>query len=54
MLYLIKDSAIDVLGHSKTIVIKICSQENEVLDFLSKPENLKNFKGDIKIEKVVL
>lgn len=54
MLYLIKDSVIDVLGHSKIIVIKICEKETEVLEFLSNPENLKNFKGDIKIEKVIL
>lgn len=49
MLYLIKDKT---LFGIKTI--KICQSEDEVLKYLSKVENLKKFKGDIKIEKVVL
>ena len=49
MLYLIKDKTL--LG-VKTI--QICQTEADVLTYLGKIENLKKFKGDIKIEKVVL
>ena len=34
--------------------VKIAMTEEDVLTFLSNPENLKQFKGDIKIDKVVL
>lgn len=49
MLYLIKDKT---LFGIKTIMI--CQTEDGVLKYLGKIENLKKFKGDIKIEKVVL
>lgn len=49
MLYLIKDKTL--LG---TKTIKICQTEEDVLKYLGQVENLKKFKGDIKIEKVVL
>jgi len=55
MLYLIKDVTTSlVTGHSKSCTMKIVSTEDEVLDYLSQVENLKKFKGDIKIEKVIL
>ena len=54
MLYIIKDVVTELFGYTKTTVIKITQSEDEVLEYLSKPENLKNFKGDIKVEKVVL
>lgn len=54
MLYIIKDVVTELFGYTKTTVIKIVQDENEVLSYLSNPENLKNFKGDIKVEKVVL
>ena len=54
MLYIIKDIVEELFGYTKTTVIKIVQDENEVLKFLSNPENLKQFKGDIKIDKVVL
>lgn len=49
MLYLIKDKR--PLG-IKTIAI--LQSEEEVLKYLSKKENLKKIKGDIKIETVRL
>lgn len=54
MLYIIKDVVTELFGYTKTTVIKIVQDENEVLNYLSNPENLKHFKGDIKVEKVVL
>lgn len=55
MLYLIKDAYTCIItGNTKTRTIHICQNEEEVLDFLSVKENLKKFKGDIKIEKVIL
>lgn len=54
MLYIIKDVITELFGYTKTTVIKIVQDETEVLKFLGNPENLKQFKGDIKIEKVVL
>lgn len=49
MLYLIKDKTL--LG-VKTV--HICTNETEVLQYLKNVENLRKFKGDIKIEKVFL
>ena len=49
MLYLIKDKTMFGIR-----TIKIAQSEDEVLKFLSNVNNLKKFKGDIKIEKVVL
>ena len=55
MIYLIKDvDTCKITGHSKTCTMKVCASEDEVLDYLSIVENLKKFKGDIKIEKVIL
>lgn len=55
MLYLIKDvDTCKITGHSKTCVMKVCSTEDEVLNYLTVVENLKKFKGDIKVEKVIL
>lgn len=55
MLYLIKDiTTCLITGHSKACTMKIVSTEEEVLDYLREVENLKKFKGDIKIEKVIL
>lgn len=54
MIYIIKDVVSDIFGYTKVTVIKTSRDENEVLDFLSSPENLKKFKGDIKVDKVVL
>ena len=54
MLYLIKDETKNMLGQTKCKVIKVCLNENEVMSYLSKKENLKQFNGDIKVERVVL
>ena len=54
MLYLIKDETKNILGQTKCTVIKVCLNENEVMSYLAKKENLKQFKGDIKVERVVL
>lgn len=55
MLYLIKDVYVCPLtGHEIPKTIKIAQSEEEVLKYLSKVENLKKFKHDIKIEKVML
>lgn len=54
MLYVIKDVTVDALGHVHIKVIKILQTDYEVFEFLKKVENLKLFKGDIKIDKVVL
>lgn len=54
MIYIIKDVVNDIFGYTKTTVIKTSRDENEVLEFLSNPENLKKFKGDIKVDKVIL
>lgn len=54
MLYVIKDVRTSKFGNTQVIAIKIAQTEHEVLTYLSKVENLKKFKGDIKIEKVVL
>lgn len=54
MIYIIKDVVSDLFGYTKTTLIKIALTEEDVLKFLSNTENLKQFKGDIKIDKVVL
>ena len=55
MLYLIKDVITNTItGHSKSCTMKICADESDVLSYLSEVNNLKKFKGDIKIEKVIL
>ena len=54
MLYLIKDETKNMLGQTNCKVIKVCLNENEVMSYLSKKENLKQFNGDIKVERVVL
>lgn len=54
MIYIIKDVVSDIFGYTKTTIIKTSRDENEVLEFLSNQENLKKFKGDIKVDKVVL
>lgn len=54
MLYLVKDETKNILGQTKCIVVKVCLNENEVMAYLAKVENLKKFKGDIKVERVVL
>lgn len=54
MLYLIKDVVTDIFNYQKITTVKIAMTEEDVLTFLSNPENLKQFKGDIKIDKVVL
>ena len=54
MVYLIKDEIKEMFGYIHTSVVKVCLNEDEVMSWLSKPENLKLFKGDIKVERVVL
>lgn len=54
MIYIIKDVITELFNYQKTTIIKIALTEEDVLTFLSNPENLKKFKGDIKIDKVVL
>lgn len=55
MLYVIKDVTIcPITGHAHTKVIKIVQTEYEALEYLKNPETLKQFKGDIKIDKVIL
>lgn len=54
MIYIIKDVVTEMFNYQKTTVIKIALTEEDVLKFLSNTENLKQFKGDIKIDKVVL
>lgn len=55
MLYLIKDETkCFITGRTRCHVVKICLNENEVMSYLAKKENLKLFKGDIKVERVVL
>lgn len=54
MLWLIKDKERNFLGQEKKTVIKVCLNENEVMSFLGSVKNLKCFKGDIEVERVVL
>lgn len=54
MVYIIKDVVVDLFGYTKITVVKTSMNETEVLKFLSDQNNLKKFKGDIKVEKVVL
>ena len=54
MLYLVKDEIKNMIGQTKCHVVKVCLNENEVMAYLAKKENLKQFKGDIKVERVVL
>lgn len=49
MIYLIND-----VVNCKSKTISVCQSEEEVLEFLSEVKNLKKFKGEIKIVKVVL
>ncbi len=55
MIYLINDISYDtfsVAGKIKTLFV--CQSEDEVLKILADKKNLKKFKGEIKIVKVVL
>ena len=54
MIYIIKDVVVDLFGYTKITVVKTSKYEADVLKFLSDQSNLKKFKGDIKVEKVVL
>lgn len=55
MIYLIKDVVGNQLtGHTSSKTMKIAQSENEVLNYLSSIDNLKKFKGEIKIDKVIL
>lgn len=54
MVYLIKDEIKEMFGYIHTSVVKVCLNEDEVMSWLSDPKNLKLFKGDIKVERVVL
>lgn len=55
MIHIIKDVVNNTItGHAKVHVVKVCETEYEVFDFLKDPKNLKLFKGDIKVEKVIL
>ena len=54
MMYLIKDITKDFLGRQKTNVIKVCLTEDETLSWMADKRNLKLFKGDIKVERVIL
>ena len=49
MIYLIND-----IYNNKTKTLFVCQTEEEVLKILSEVKNLKKFKGEIKIIKVVL
>lgn len=49
MMYLIND-----VVNNKTKTIFVCQSEEEVLNKLANIKNLKKFKGEIKIIKVVL
>ena len=49
MIYLIND-----ICNNKTKTLFVCQSEEEVLKILSEVKNLKRFKGEIKIVKVVL
>ena len=49
MIYLIND-----IYNNKTKTLFVCQSEEEVLSVLSEIKNLKRFKGEIKIIKVVL
>lgn len=49
MIYLIND-----ICNNKTKTLFVCQSEEEVLNVLSEVKNLKKFKGEIKIIKVVL
>lgn len=54
MLYIITDKTKNIFGTEKKKVVKICLNENEVLSFLGKAANLKHFKGDIDVQRVIL
>lgn len=55
MIHVIKDVVINpITGHPKVKVIKIVETEYDVFDFLKDPKNLKLFKGDVKVDKVIL
>lgn len=55
MMYLIKDIITSrITGHSSARVVKVAETEYEAFDFLKDEKNLKLFKGDIKIDKVIL
>ena len=49
MIYLIND-----IINNKSKTLFVCQTEEEVLKILSEVKNLKKFKGEIKIVKVVL
>lgn len=54
MIYLINDVVHDIFNYTKTTTVKIVTSEDEALDFLKEPQNLKQFKGEVRIEKVIL
>lgn len=54
MLYIIKDIVHELFGYTKTTVVKVLQSEEEVLKYFADPKNLKHFKGEIKVEKVIL
>lgn len=49
MIYLIND-----VTNNKSKTLFVCQSEEDVLKTLSEVKNLKKFKGEIKIVKVVL
>ena len=54
MIYLINDVVYDIFNYTKTTTVRICHDEEEVQDFLASPGSLNQFKGEVKIEKVIL
>lgn len=54
MIYIIKDVTKNLFGREKIRVVKVCVSENAILSFLGSAENLKLFRGDISVERVVL
>lgn len=54
MIYLINDVCNGDICSNKTKTLFVCQSEAEVLEVLSEVKNLKKFKGEIKVIKVVL
>lgn len=54
MIYLINDVVHGSIITPTIKTIKVAKSEEEVLKYLSDSNNLKKFKGELRIEKVVL
>ena len=55
MIYIINDVVTCRLtGNSSKVTVKVCNDDEELKEFITNPGSLNRFKGEVKIEKVIL